>query len=138
MHRKRGGTPLHPSCSLPLSHPPVIVYKTLGEGVRRGLRHPPIQDQGTHPEPRPPAPLETSRVGGAALPGLNGTPGPPPSLVMPPPPPRMELCGVLVTRASPPSCVQRTIKSSENTVQMGVFVGHAVRYSMNAVPKPGT
>ena len=45
-----------------------------------------------------------------------------------------------LVRASPPPpppAVQRTLKSSKNTVRTGVFVGHAVRYSMNSVPKPG-
>ena len=36
------------------------------------------------------------------------------------------------------SRVQRTIKSSKNTVRTGVFVGHAVRYLIHAVPQPGT
>jgi hypothetical protein len=38
----------------------------------------------------------------------------------------------------PPLRLQRTTKSSENTVRTGVFVGHAVRYSFNSVPKPVT
>ena len=38
----------------------------------------------------------------------------------------------------PPPRVQRKIKSAKHTVRTGVFVGHAVRYSINSVPKPGT
>ena len=38
---------------------------------------------------------------------------------------------------TPPPRVQRRIKSSKNTVRTGVFVGHAVRYRINSVPKPG-
>ena len=34
--------------------------------------------------------------------------------------------------------VQRTIKSSKNTVRTGVFVGHAVRHLINSMPKPHT
>ena len=33
--------------------------------------------------------------------------------------------------------VQRTIQSSRNTVQTELFVGHAVRYPIDSVPKPG-
>ena len=33
--------------------------------------------------------------------------------------------------------VQRTIKTSKNTVRTGAFVGQAVRYPINSVPKPG-
>ena len=36
-----------------------------------------------------------------------------------------------------PPCAQRTTKSSKNTVRTGAFVGHAVRYLINSVPKPG-
>ena len=36
-----------------------------------------------------------------------------------------------------PACVQRTIQSSKNTVRTGVFIKHAVRHSINSVPKPG-
>ena len=38
----------------------------------------------------------------------------------------------------PPRRVPRTTKRSKNTVRTGVFVGHAVRYPINSVPKPGT
>ena len=38
----------------------------------------------------------------------------------------------------PPPRVQRTTKSSKNTVRTGVFVGPAVRYLINSVPKPET
>ena len=34
--------------------------------------------------------------------------------------------------------VQRTMKSSKHNVRIGVFIGHAVRYLRNSVPKPGT
>ena len=37
----------------------------------------------------------------------------------------------------PPPRVQRIIQSSKNAVRTGVFVGHAVRYPINSVPKPG-
>ena len=37
----------------------------------------------------------------------------------------------------PPPRVQRTIKTSKNTVRTGVFVGHAIRHPINSVPKPG-
>ena len=36
----------------------------------------------------------------------------------------------------PPPCVQRTIKSSKNTVRKGMFVRHAVRYPIHSVRKP--
>ena len=42
-----------------------------------------------------------------------------------------------LTYLPPRPRVQRTIKSSKNTVRTGVFVGHAVRYSINSVPKLG-
>ena len=38
----------------------------------------------------------------------------------------------------PPPRVQRTTKPSKNTVQTGVFVGHAIQCLINSVPKPGT
>ena len=44
---------------------------------------------------------------------------------------------LLVCDRTESSRVQRTIKSPKNTVRTGVFVGHAVRYPINSVPKPG-
>ena len=37
----------------------------------------------------------------------------------------------------PPPVVQQTTKASKNTVRTEVFVGHAVRYPINSIPKPG-
>ena len=46
---------------------------------------------------------------------------------------------ITLTPVSPPlPRVQRTIESSKNTVRRGVFVGQAVRYTINSVPKLGT
>ena len=47
-----------------------------------------------------------------------------------PPPPRSS------KSLPPPTPVQQTINSSKNAVRTGVFVGHAVRYPINSVPKP--
>ena len=45
---------------------------------------------------------------------------------------------VVVSSVAPAPRVQQTIRSTENTVRTGVFVGHNGRYLNNSVPKPST
>ena len=54
----------------------------LGGGVRGVLRHPPTQDEGTHPDP-PPLKNISGGGGGVSCPRVEWLPGPTPEVMLP-------------------------------------------------------